>query len=550
MTVRGLTTHRFARWAGHAALAMSLVALGCESDDDADHDHDGDTQEGAKEGTKPSATSGGAVADKGGAAAQGATSGKDKPQSDKGARPEGSNLEPVVVPLSETGHDRFYGVTYDKKGNIFAVGQVAEGVEATTDFSLAVAKFDAKGGLDRSFGKDGVATQNVAVGGTVRENARGIVVQSSGKVVIAGAAEHDPSAEGLAAQDTDIVLLRFDADGKLDASFGNEGVVVLDLNSGIEGVDMMGMPAWQAGDSQWALEVDSKDRLLVHGSQRAEGEDAEGQPRKDADWALLRLTADGELDSSFGEGGKVTLDLGQAGASPRGISLLPDGSIIATGYLNSSVLGEETQQPVIYKVNDAGEFDADFATADATEAPGVWHDFAVKPPLRAEAYGAALQGDKLVTMGYGPSPSGGMATDWVSFRFNADGERDLAYGTDGAAYIDADGYGDNGRFVLVLPDQRILGLGGGRPAPAEAPPMGMQPPADAMIALLDKDGKPDASLAPGGFQLFDLGGNDFFWSGALSPDKKNVVIAGIAGGATMNVDDDNAVIAVLPIDSL
>lgn len=547
MKCLGLTGSRARLWAAPAAFAMALTAAACDGDEDDDHDHA--AEEAPAKSTDDKAAGAKATGDK----ATGDKAGTDKTSgatADKGgdAKPAGSDLEPSIVALSKSGHDRLYGVTYGADGNLYAVGQVADGVEATTDFSFAVAKFTPEGKLDASFGKDGVATKNVAVGGTVRENARGIVVQSTGKIVIAGAAEHDPKAEGLAAQDTDIALVRFESDGTLDKSFGKDGVVVLDLNSGIEGKDMMGMPAWQSGDSQWALALASDDRLIVHGSQRAEGKTAEGEPRADADWALLRLTADGELDASFGDKGKVTLDIAEAGASPRGVSVLADDSVIATGYLSSTALGEDTQQPVIYKVDAKGAFDAKFATKDAWTAPGVWHDFAVKPPLRAEAYGAALQGDKLVTMGYGLSPKeGATTTDWVSFRFTASGERDLSYGTDGATYIDADGYGDNGRFVLVLPDERVLGIGGGRLAPAEPLAMGTQPPTDGMIVMLKADGKPDESFAKGGFKLVDMGGNDFFWAGAVSPDKKHAAIVGLAGGATMNVDDDDSALLLLSL---
>ncbi|MEO8341833.1 MAG: hypothetical protein ABI604_19385 [Nitrospirota bacterium] len=62
----------------------------------------------------------------------------------------------------------------------------------------------------------GIATVNVAVGGTTAELARGVVVQSGGKIVLAGPIEHDPTASGDAACDTDIGVVRFDTTGQLD----------------------------------------------------------------------------------------------------------------------------------------------------------------------------------------------------------------------------------------------------------------------------------------------------------------------------------------------
>ena len=46
-----------------------------------------------------------------------------------------------------------------------------------------------------------------------------------GHVVIAGTAEHDITAEGILASDTDLVLVRFNEDGSIAESFGDLGVV-------------------------------------------------------------------------------------------------------------------------------------------------------------------------------------------------------------------------------------------------------------------------------------------------------------------------------------
>ncbi|HEX2869640.1 MAG TPA: hypothetical protein VHP33_00260 [Polyangiaceae bacterium] len=465
--------------------------------------------------------------------------------------------EPIVVPLSLTGHDRFFGVTYDEEGNIYATGQTSADIASDADYSFVVAKFLASGELDATFGNAGVAIKNVAVGGTSREVARGIVVQSDGKIVIAGTVEHAPKAAVPLNLDTDVALVRFTAAGVLDTSFGDKGVAIHDLSPGIANAANDGI---QGADSQWSLSLAASDKLVLHGTMRDKSADATATPRRDSDWALVRLTPDGALDTTFnaagagsGIAGVVTLDIGNVNASARAATVLADGSIIGTGYTTSTVLtgtAVTAQQPVLYKVTEDGVFDADFAKTDAWTADGVWHGFARADGKNAEAYGAALQGDKLVTMGYGPTstpgaaggtPYAGTGTDLVSFRFSLTGEQDLSYGVGGTAFVDPGGWSDNGRFVMVLPDKRVLGVGVGRKKAAT------NPEADALLTMLSENGAPDESFGPGGFRLYDIGGTaDHFWGAALAPNQTRVAVVGISGAETA-ANDDDAALLILPL---
>jgi uncharacterized delta-60 repeat protein len=453
---------------------------------------------------------------------------------------------PRVTALSQTGHDRLFGVTRDAGGNIYATGQISSAVDATADFSILVAKFSATGDLVSGFGTGGVATKNVTVGGTSREIARGIVVQSTGKIVVAGNAEHDPTASGVAANDTDIVLLRFDSTtGALDTTFGNQGVVRIDLNSGVETAGTTG-PTLSGGDTAWGLALAAGDKLVLHGTQRSADSVPDGGIRSDNDWVLMRLSADGVPDSTFSGDGKVTLDIGQGSASARGIIVLGDGSIIAAGYTRTDVLGTVSQQPVLYKVTANGDFDGTFATTDPIGLSGVWHDYAA--PDGAEAYSVVPSGDKFVTIGYGPTPGSGTGTDLTCFRFSAAGDRDLTFGTNGATIFDVGGYADNGRFGVALPNGRVMGIGAGRKAPPSPLPQGEQPEADGLVFILAADGKPDTSFGTNGFRLYDVGGAaDQFWAGSLSFDQKQVAVVGIASGETAT-DDDDAALLLLPVE--
>lgn len=441
----------------------------------------------------------------------------------------GGGGDPVlrVVPISATGHDHLFGVAFDAQGNIYATGQVAPGTDTATDYASVVVKFKPTGELDMSFGDHGVAIRNVATG-TNGELFRGIVVQSTGKIVVSGSVEHAGAGD---VRDRDIALLRFNPDGTKDTTFGNDGVVILDLSAGLA------VGTGYAADSVWGLAAYPDDRLVLSGGRVRDG-------ANDTDYVVVRLSKDGVPDPDFATGGVFALDRvildstsGNApkhnNASPRNVALLPGtGGIIAAGY--QPIPGRDTE-PVVYKLTDRGELDTAFGTG------GVFDSYLLDE--QAEAYAARPQGDKLVTTGYGRSTAA-ETTDILSLRLNANGTLDTTYGTGGMVRIDVGGFADNSRNLVVLPDGRVVLAGGGRPTASNV---------DGFIALLLPDGRPDTRFSATGWKTIDLGGPaDFLWSVALSPDGKTLAFVGFKGvGPTPSpaTANDDAALLLVPVGS-
>lgn len=416
-----------------------------------------------------------------------------------GGTPQGGAGGPTptvkVVPLSSSGHDRFYKVLFGKAGQIYAVGQVASGTDAATDYSTVVARFSSSGVLDAGFGAGGVTVKNFAVG-AAGELARGLALQSTGKLIVAGAMEHAGASD---ARDRDLFVARLDGvTGLVDSTFGQNGVVTLDLSTGaLVGSSFL-------ADAHWGLAIDEADRILVSGSRLA----ANGA---NTELVTVRLLPDGAVDAAFGVQGTAAAALPGQNISARSNTLMPDGSILAAGYTNANGV----TSPVLYKLDGKGVLDPSFAVGGIFNQP-LW-------AVSTECYGAVAQASgKIVTGGYGKKIST-QSTDWVSFRLTAAGTVDASYGPsgDGTSGLDAAGFNDNARSVMVLPDDRVVLSGGARPVADNV---------DGMVAVLDKDGIPDATFAAQGRLLVDLGGpNDFLWGGSLSPDGKNLVFAGIKG---------------------
>jgi uncharacterized delta-60 repeat protein len=413
---------------------------------------------------------------------------------------------PAVVSMSATGHDRLFGVTYDRQGNAYATGVVADGTDGTADFAMMVAKFSSSGSLDTTFGTGGVARQNVAVG-TSGELSRGIVVQSTGKIVISGTVEH---ADAQDARDRDIAVVRFNANGTLDTSFGTNGVTILDLSDG----EVVG--SGYVADTVWGLTLDGSDRLILTGAQKRAG-------GTDTDFAIVRLTANGARDATFGTNGVTTVDINNLGANPRTSIVLANGSIVSSGYMTENGV----TSAVIFKLSQTGQLDTTFGTGGISRQSPLG--------LVTEVYAIAAQGNSIVTTGYGRN-STSESLDYVSLRLTANGALDTSYGTNGVTRIDVGGFNDNSRSLIVLPDGRVLLIGGGRPSENNQ---------DAVMVLLTPNGQPDVSFAPDGRRVFELGGAaDHFWSVAMAPSRNQIAVVGLRGVGTAPGNDDAALLLV------
>src|SRR5207247_11469082 len=103
----------------------------------------------------------------------------------------------------------------------------------------------------------------------------------------------------------DLALVRYNAEGSLDPSFGAGGKVLTDLGS--------------SGDDAFAVAGQPNGKIVAAGS-------------GGGDFALVRYNADGSLDPSFSAGGKVLTDIGcQSEDAAVAVALQPNGKIAAAG---------------------------------------------------------------------------------------------------------------------------------------------------------------------------------------------------------------------------
>jgi uncharacterized delta-60 repeat protein len=287
-----------------------------------------------------------------------------------------------------------------------------------------------------------------------------VLVQPDGKILIGG---YFTSYNGNAAASDN--LLRLNADGSLDTSFNNGGAGIAGLVSTL------------------ALQPDGK--ILVGGFFRTYNGNA-------APDMVLRLNADGSLDTSFNAGGSG-FDNGV-----RALAVQADGRILVGGGF-ASYNGNAAVPDYLLRLNANGSLDTSFNNGGASTNSNVY-DLAVQP-----------EGSVLVAGNF-TGYSGSLTAPDYFLRLAADGSLDTSFNSGGTG-IGGDGTPGN-TYVSTLArqaDGRIL-LGGvfisyndNRTAPDN-------------LLRLNANGNLDASFNNGG-----SGFNEAVFTLALQPDGKVLV---------------------------
>jgi uncharacterized delta-60 repeat protein len=200
----------------------------------------------------------------------------------------GSNSE--VIRLTSTGQvDSSFGtggittipswitfIKFDVAGRILVVGAIDTAARSAVSFSAAVTRLTANGIKDVSFGTNGTAI----AGFKVRYIYMNLSLDSFGNVIV-GTSTGDTDST------TDFAVVRFTASGVRDSTFGNNGVKLIDFNS--------------QRDIGFGVSTQSDGKIVIVGNTVAI------PPGGTTDMALARLDYYGNLDTNFGNGGRIIL---------------------------------------------------------------------------------------------------------------------------------------------------------------------------------------------------------------------------------------------------
>jgi len=181
---------------------------------------------------------------------------------------------------------------------------------------LGPSRYDANGSLDTTFGTLGRAA-TLAPSFLAR-------LQSDGKIVAVGTITSKVSVGQLPTInfDTGFGVIRYTSTGSIDTSFGTEGAVITDFSS------------FAPFASPFDMAIESNGSIIVAG-QAAQPEFSVFLPGPAA-FALARYTSSGQLDPTFGSGGKVITNLGSGlTAGIAAVVLDSSGRLVTAGNVSS-----------------------------------------------------------------------------------------------------------------------------------------------------------------------------------------------------------------------
>ncbi len=277
---------------------------------------------------------------------------------------------------------QFFGVAAQRDGRIVAAGEAGTGADAR----LLVARFNANGTLDTSFGSGGIALAPLSFTGTV---GRAVAVDSSGNILVAGQLTNGTADDGM-------LLERFTSAGRLDGGFGSGGAAVALVTQ---------------GGAAFSIALQGDGKIVLGGS----GGPAPGQNET----ALARFTASGAADMSFGgtggaPAGSALQNLGEFSVA-NGVAVDASGRIVIAG---STRPGLQVLNGLAARFNPNGTLDTSFGSG------GAFVQFPSGTSGSVAFQAIALQGSNIVLGGVTPVISGSVA---IVARLTAGGQPDPSF---------------------------------------------------------------------------------------------------------------------------
>jgi len=362
------------------------------------------------------------------------------------------------------GDDYARAMAVQSDGKLVVVGYGNTG--SSTDFELV--RYLRDGAIDTTFGSSGKVTTAVSSGSDV---ANAVAIQADGKIVVAGSVDVAPKGKSFA-------VVRYNADGSLDTTFGSGGMVTtsfgsdadeafavvvqpdgkivlgghyrhateglnfalaryeangtLDFGFGVNGLASTPVRTGNARDSIYAMALQT-----IGGETKIVAVGGEG------DFVLTRFNANGTVDGTFRPNQSLYSEFGTVIGAARAVQVSPDsGKIIVVGHADNDL--------AMLQLNADGTNDTTFGAGGAviTKVNATNWDSATAVVRQADG--------KLVVGGWANTGNSSSA-DFVVARYTSSGALDTTFGSAGLTITPvAPGTKDDaGRAIVLQVDDRV-----------------------------------------------------------------------------------------------
>jgi uncharacterized delta-60 repeat protein len=306
-------------------------------------------------------------------------------------------------------------VTIDGNGRIVAAGVVGIG---GSDPKFALVRYNLDGTLDTSFSGDGKVTRNFS---RHYDSARAVAIDPDGRIVVAGTVNWGPNPN--------FGVARYNLDGSLDTSFSGDGKLTIDVSG--------------RSDAGLEMAIQSDGKIVIS------GEGGFGQGRTDSKLALVRLTAAGALDQSFGTDGKVMTQLTSRFDGAWGVAIDGNNRIVAAGFAGAWV----NKRFALARYSPNGSLDTSFG-GDGKVLTDFTH-------LHDEAVEVSFQQDEKILVGgvAGYRLNRAANSQIALARYNTNGSLDQSFSGNGKLSTNFTRKDDGANRIAIQEDGRIVAAG-------------------------------------------------------------------------------------------
>ena len=348
------------------------------------------------------------------------------------------------------------------------------GINSFSPMFFCIVRYNADGTRDLSFGTDGLVKTDV--GEPANDGISDMVLQPDGKIVAMGSVFIGGNYQ--------TVVARYNTDGSLDSGFDSDGITYVDLGSGSDPAEAIG------------LQPDGK-IVFAQGYYTV--------------FSIVRLNQDGTIDLSFDTDGVLQTSFGGFGDSPFDLAMQADGKMVVVGNSYDVILEELLIGVARYNTD---------GTLDNT--------FSGDGQLMTQVGTGSVQINKLVIRPGGEIAVGGSVEtinnlDGLVYQFLSDGTTDLSFGAAGKTIFN---YEDYTTQSMALQDDGKLVL---------ATLMGSLDD-DFVVVRLNEDGALDNTFSDDGYVVVNLDDNVGSAASdvAIQSDGK-IVATGGAEGSLMTI---------------